>query len=221
MSKIEVILVDDHNIVRDGIKMLLLGNDEIEIVEEAGDSDELFKILATKKPNIILLDISLPKMSGIEIAKRISSSSEFSDIKIVILSSQTDEQSIIESLDAGAKGYLPKNTTRDELINTIIKVHEGEIYLNQTVSNILSKSYFSKKNQAESKAYKILNSLTQREVEIIRLFAEGNSYKEIANRLFISNRTVESHKNNIMNKLQLKSIVDLTKFAIKNGIIEL
>lgn len=221
MSKIKVILVDDHNIVRDGIKMLLLGIDNIEIIAEAGDGEELFEIIFANKPDIILLDIALPKMSGIEIAKKISSNNEFADIRIIILSSQTDEDSIINSLEAGVKGYLPKNTTRNELIKAIISVYEGEIYLNQTVSNVLSKSYFNKKQNTHKKQNRVLDSLTQREIEIVKLFAEGNSYKEIANKLFISNRTVESHKNNIMNKLQLKTIVDLTKFAIKNNIIKL
>ena len=221
MSRIKVILVDDHNIVRDGIKMLLLGIDNIEIIAEAGDGEELFEIIFANKPDIILLDIALPKMSGIEIAKKISSNNEFADIRIIILSSQTDEDSIINSLEAGVKGYLPKNTTRNELIKAIISVYDGEIYLNQTVSNVLSKSYFNKKQNTHKKQNRVLDSLTQREIEIVKLFAEGNSYKEIANKLFISNRTVESHKNNIMNKLQLKTIVDLTKFAIKNNIIKL
>jgi two-component system response regulator NreC len=133
----------------------------------------------------------------------------------------TQEEFIFNAIQAGAKGYLPKNTSKKELLEAIEAVHKGEEYFSQQISGIILKSYIKKAQNQEDESKKKEDLLSKREIEILKLFAEGVSNQEIADKLFISVRTVESHKNHIMQKLELKNTVDLVKFAIKNKIIEL
>ena len=217
MTKTKVILVDDHAIVRDGIKALI-SVEEIEVINEASSAAEFFSLLKIEHPDIAILDISLPDISGIEITKKLTA--EYPEIKVIILSMHLNEDFIFNAVKAGAMSYLPKNTNRKELITAIQKVANGEEYFNEPVSNIILKSYIKKvKSNTENEFGE--NTLSKRELEILKLFAEGKSNKEIADLLFISCRTVESHKNHIMQKLELKSTVELIKFAIKNNIIEI
>lgn len=218
MQKIKLILVDDHTIVRDGLKVLLMNVDDIEVIGEAENAKQLFELLLSKKPDVLIMDISLPDMTGIEITQKISN--EYQDIGVVMLTANISDESVFESLKAGAQGYLPKNASREELLDAIYNVYAGREYLSNSISNTVLKSFIfraRKGTKLEDKKEK----LTGREIEIIELFAEGLTYKEIADRLNISTRTVESHKNNIMEKLNLKTIVDLVKFAIKHGMVEL
>lgn len=220
MSKIKVLLVDDHQIVRDGIFALLIKEHDIEIVGEASNGDELFDKLKFIKPDIIILDISLPKMSGIEIAGILSK--DYPQIRIIVFSSYTDEETIFKSIRAGAKGFLPKDSMREDLVEAIKKVHQGFEYLSNKIPNTILMDYIKKAgNQEEKFNNSKLSSLTKREREILKLIADGLSYKEVGNELFISVRTVETHKNNILQKLELKSTIDLVKFAIKNDLIDL
>lgn len=212
MEKIKIYLVDDHAIVRDGIKAVIT-TDDIEVTGEASSGKEFFSILKISVPDIAILDIGLPDISGIEIAKRISA--EFPAIGVIILSMHLNEDFIFNAIKAGAMAYLPKNANKQELIQAIRSVANGEEYFSEPVSNIILKSYIKKaKNEDE-------HPLSKREFEILKLFAEGKTNREIADSLYISNRTVESHKNHIMQKLELKSTVELIKFALKNHIIEL
>jgi len=220
MSKIKVLLVDDHQIVRDGIFALLIKEHDIEIVGEASNGDELFEKLKFIKPDIIILDISLPKMSGIEIAGILAK--DYPEIRIIVFSSYTDEETIFKSIRAGAKGFLPKDSMREDLVEAIKKVNQGFEYLSDKIPNTILMDYIKKAGTQEEKFNNSkLSSLTKREREILKLIAEGMSYKEIGNELFISVRTVETHKNNILQKLELKSTIDLVKFAIKNDLIDL
>jgi DNA-binding NarL/FixJ family response regulator len=219
MEKIKVMLVDDHQIVRDGIKSLLTGGSNIEITGEASDSDELFSRLKVLKPDILVLDISLPKLSGIEITKIIVR--DYPKIKVLILSMYTNEDFIFNAIKAGAKGYLPKNTTRKELLEAIHEIYAGNEFFSEAVSNIILKSYIKKAKDDDEHSQKKEKTLTNREIEILKMVAEGWGNQEIADKLFISIRTVESHKNHIMQKLELKTTADLVKFAIKNKFIEL
>jgi len=219
MNTIKIIMVDDHQIVRDGIKALIIDDENIEIIGEASNSVELFKLLQDKNPDIILLDISLPEISGIEIAKRLTE--EYPSVKTLMLSMYMSEEFITNSIEAGAKGYLPKTTTQKELLDAINAIYKGGEFYNNTVSDILLKSYI-KKTQSKNKEEEAKSvNITKRELEILKLFAEGLTNKEIADKLFISIRTVESHKNNIMQKLELKTTVELVKYAIRNNIIEI
>jgi len=219
MEKIKIILVDDHQIVRDGIKSLLSESSEVEIIDEANNAVELFKILKEKVPDIILLDISLPGMSGIEVAKRIKV--DFPGIRILMLSMYTSEDFIFNALKSGVMGYLPKNTTRDELLTAINEISSGGEYFSKSISDTILKSYVNTAKHGGEITNDKLDNLTNREKEILHYVLEGNNNSNIANQLCISIRTVETHKSSIMRKLDLGSTVDLIKFAIKNNLIDL
>lgn len=219
MPNIKIMLVDDHQIVRDGIKALLESLENVQVIGEASNAKELLEKLKSCKPDIIVTDISMPDISGIELTKIINEKEEFSGIKVLILSMFTNEDFIFNAIKAGANGYLPKNTTRRELFEAVNTIYNGDEYFSESISNIILKSYVKKAQNEELTEKK--ESLSVRETEILKHFAQGLSNQEIADKLFISIRTVESHKNHIMQKLELKSTVDLIKFAIKNKIIEL
>ncbi len=219
MNKIKVVLVDDHQIVRDGIKSLLSDCIKIEIIGELQNAYELFKLLKTKTPDVILLDISLPKMSGIEVSKILSK--DFPKIKKIILSMYTSEDFIFNALKTGINGYLPKNTTRSELLLAIENVYNGTEYFSKTISDTILKSYVKSAKYGNKVSDDKLSNLTKREQEILLLVVEGINNPSIAEKLSISTRTVETHKTSIMKKLNLNSVVDLVKFAIKNNIIEI
>ncbi|MEI6820572.1 MAG: response regulator transcription factor [Bacteroidota bacterium] len=215
MKKIKVILVDDHNIVRDGLKILLMNLPDIEVIGEVATGADLFDLLKLKMPNVLLMDILLPKMSGIAITEKIRR--EFPDIKVIMLTASINDVSIIDSFKAGALGYLSKSIQREELIEAIKEVNNGNEYLAKAISETVLDNYKKAKDRTINQHYEI----TTRELQIIELFTEGLSYKEIADRLNISVRTVESHKNNIFEKLEINSIADLVKYAIRHGIINI
>ena len=218
-EKVKIIMVDDHQIVRDGIKALISDEPWIDIIGEASNHTELFALLNTLKPDMIMLDISMPEMSGIEIARQLTI--DRPEIKLLMLSMYMSEEFITNAIEAGAKGYLTKTTTQEEILNALKVINERGEFYSDSVSNILLKSFIKKTQNKVSDSKEQAIILTKRENEILKHFAEGLSNKEIADRLFISIRTVESHKNNIMQKLDLKSTVELIKYAIKNKIIEL
>lgn len=219
MDKIKIILVDDHQIVRDGLKALLSDSATIEIIGEAQSAYELFDLLKLQIPDLVLLDISLPTMSGIEVSKILSE--EFPQIKKLMLSMYTSEDFIFNSLKAGINGYLPKNTTRDELLQAINEVNNGNEYFSKNISDTILKSYVKSAKYGNNAPADKLKILTNREQEILFYVVEGMNNPSIANRLNISVRTVETHKASIMRKLDLNSTVDLVRFAIKNNIIEI
>lgn len=213
---INIILADDHQIVRDGIKSMLSGDFEIAIVAEAADGEQLFSILKSSVPDIVLLDISMPGMSGIEICRIIHENNP--EIKVIILSMYSDEEFVLQALRAGAFGYLPKNISRDELTKAIKLVFSGEQYISPLISSNWINSMLAK---AKNPDFNDINLLSKREIEILKLCAEGLTNKEISNRLFISGRTVESHKTHIMQKLDIKTAAGLTRFALKNNLTNL
>ncbi len=218
MDKIKVILVDDHNLVRDGIKSLITGEEDIEIIGEAGSFDELELIMKRGLPDILILDIALGDTSGIEIAEMYKD--KYPGISIMMLSMYMSDDFIFNSLRAGAKGYLPKNTSKKELLAAIRTIFSGSVFFSNEVSDIILKSYVNNANP-DSPREGSEEMLTKREKEVLTFFAEGKTNQEIADQLYISIRTVESHKNHIMQKLNLRTPVDLVKFAIKNKFIEL
>ncbi len=219
MEKIKIILVDDHQIVRDGIKALLIDSEDIDVISEAASYNELREKLKLQDPDIIVMDISLPEMSGLEITKLLTET--YPHLKVLILSMYTSEDFIFNAVKAGAKGYLPKNTTRIEIIEAIHAIYNNEEYYSESISSVMLRSYVQKAKTADEYAEKAKYKLSQREHEILKYFAEGLSNQEIADKLFISIRTVESHKNHVMQKLELKSTVELIKYSIKNKIIDI
>ena len=221
MTNIKIMLVDDHQIVRDGIKSLLESLDNVQIIGETSSAPELLLLLENYKPDIVITDISMPEMSGIELTKIINTDPKYIGINVLILSMYTSEDFIFNAIKAGAKGYLPKNISRKELFEAIHTIYKGEEYFSEQISNIILKSYIKKAKSEDKPEDKKEAALSVRETEILKMVAEGMSNPEIAEKLFISIRTVESHKNHIVQKLELKSTMDLIKFAIKNKIVEL
>lgn len=211
-QKIKIILADDHRIFRDGIISLLSDKKEIEIIDVASDGEELLEKLKHTIPDIIILDINMPKISGLEAAKKIKE--ETPCVKICILSMFTNQEFALNALNIGIDGFLPKDISKNELLDAIYAINKGEKYFNRLISENLLLSYV--KNQNEKK-----EELTSRELEILKLVAEGYSNKEVAANLSISNRTVECHKNNIMKKFNVNSTSELIIYAIKNKIIVL
>jgi DNA-binding NarL/FixJ family response regulator len=219
MNKIKVILVDDHQLVRDGIKSLISNSFGIEIVGEASSAAELFQQMKEVMPDVILMDISLPNMSGIEITRVLKK--DHPQIKVLILSMYTSEDFVFNAFKAGISGYLPKNTTRDELLKAIESVHNGDEYFSKSISDIILKSFVNSAKYGNHISGDKLELLTKRESEILKLVVEGYSNQQIADQLCISIRTMETHKTSILKKLNLNNTVDLVKFAIKNKIIEI
>ncbi len=214
--KIKIIIVDDHQIIRDGIEAMLLSEDKIEVIGTAHDYNALIKIPDYQKADLLILDIALPDKSGIEIARKFTE--KHKNIKILMLSANTDEEIIIESIKSGAKGFLHKDTSTEEFTEAIYSVCNGDEYFGEKLSKLIYKSYISHvKNKPKPSQIK----LSDREIEVIKLLSDGQSSKEIANKLFISPRTVESHKANILEKLELKNNIEIVKFAIKEGIVKL
>jgi DNA-binding NarL/FixJ family response regulator len=219
MVKIRLMIVDDHPVVVEGMKILLTGEEDIEYLGSASDSEELFNFLGETVPDVLLLDLVLPGISGIEIAKILAE--KYSMIKVVILSSVAEEESIVACLNAGARGYLTKDVPRDELIKAIKVISEGEEYLGESISRKVIISYFKRAKAGDMAVRPSVLELSDREKEVVGLISEGLTYKEVGEKLFISSRTVEAHRNNIMQKLELKTIADLIKYSIRQGITRL
>jgi DNA-binding NarL/FixJ family response regulator len=217
MDVIKVVIVDDHQIIRDGMNAMFLTSKSIKVIGEAADYDELMQLLQRQDPDVIILDIALPGKSGVEITKELREKKK--DIKILILSGNASEENIIDSIKAGANGFLPKDTSKDELIEAITLVYNNEEYFGSNMSKIIFKSYVNLVKTHKDGESGI--SLSEREIEIIKLLSDGLSSKEIGDKLFISSRTVESHKANILSKLNLKNCAEMIKYSIKQGIIKL
>ncbi|MCB0497159.1 MAG: response regulator transcription factor [Cyclobacteriaceae bacterium] len=217
MKPVKLCIVDDHSIVRDGLEAMLIGREDLQLIGSFSNGKELFAFIKNELPDVILLDISLNGMTGIEIARLVSE--QYESIKIIMLSALTDEVSITDSIKSGAKGFLPKDTSKDELIEGLKTVSEGKRYFGSGISETVFNGYVKgivSDNQTSTNPV-----LSGREVEIVKLFSEGLMYKEIADVLDISIKTVESHKVNIMKKLELKTTIDLVKYAIKEKLIDL
>ncbi len=215
MSKIKLIIVDDHQVIRDGIKLGLKFDKNIEVIGEAECYEELMGLLEKTTPDIIILDIGLPGKNGVEITEEISSK-----YKILIFSASDDAEMVVNAIQAGAKGFLQKKSFITEIDKAIHSIVNGEEYITEEISNKLLVEYINKKVDVKTPP-DLLNKLTKRELEIMKEIASGLSYKEIGEKLFISARTVETHKTHIMQKLNLKNLAELIKFAIKNKLIEI
>ncbi len=217
MIKTRVAIVDDHKIFREGIKALFIADPGIEFVAEAGTAYEFIGLLAHVQADIALIDIALPKVSGITLAKE--AREKFPSMQVIMLTSDKSEYCITGAIKAGARGYLHKDTSREEIKKAIEAVALGGEYFSQSISPSVFRSFVTNVRGAQSANGGF--SLSDREIEVVKLISEGLTYKEIAARLFISARTVESHKNNIFEKLRIKSIPELVKFSIQHNYISL
>lgn len=214
--RIRLLVVDDHAVVRSGLKMLLGGHGEMDIVGEAGSAAEALAETERLRPNVILMDIGLPDKTGIEATREIKA--KFPDVNIVALTIHEDEEYFFQMLDAGASGYVPKRAAPEELITAIRAAANGEVYLYPSLAKLLVQDYLNVERSAEENAS--LDGLTEREREVLTHLAEGASNREIASALVISPKTVERHRENIMRKLNLHSRAELVRYAIRKGIIK-
>jgi len=214
--KIRLLLVDDHAVVRSGLRMLLMSEEDMEIVGEAGNAAEALEAARLLKPDVILMDIGLPDMSGIEATREIRKQQP--DAAVVALTIHEDEEYFFKMLDAGARGYVPKRAAPEELITAIRAAAVNEVYIYPSLAKLLVRDYLSQDHSVEQS--KALDNLTDREQEVLTFLAEGKSNDEIAEALVISPKTVARHRENIMHKLNLHSRAELVRYAIRKGIIE-
>jgi DNA-binding NarL/FixJ family response regulator len=216
MGSIKVVLAEDHEVVRQGLKTLIEREIDLEVVGEASNGKEAIDLTGEKLPDIVLMDITMPRLNGFEATRRILES--FPDVKLLMLTAHDDKDYIFRSLEAGASGYLVKKTAADELIKAIHTVHGGGAYLGSSITKTVVEKI---KDQFEdSSKAGLFRDLTGREKEILQLIAEGHSTKEIADLLYISKNTVSTHRKNLMKKLDLHNVAQLTQYAIAKGLIE-
>jgi two-component system response regulator NreC len=213
---IRLMLVDDHEVVRSGLRMLLESETDVEIVGEFGTAGEVLKVVGQMKPQVVLMDIGLPDLSGIEAASEIKQLSP--ETAVVALTIHEDEEYFFKMLEAGASGYVPKRAAPEELLTAIRVAAAGEVYLYPSLAKYLVKDYLSQDQQTRTPEE--LNGLTAREQEVLAHLADGASNIEIGDTLGISPKTVARHRENIMRKLNLHSRTELVKYAIRKGIIE-
>jgi len=212
---IKVLIADDHQLFREGLVNLLSTASDIEVIAEAKDGNETTEKTVQLKPDVALIDIGMPGMNGIEATKILKK--EIPAVKIIAVSMHSDKQFVKGILEAGADGYLLKNCTYRQLIDAIYSVFSGKKYLSDEITGMVIKGYLEP-SDADSEGDV---ELSERENEILKLYAEGKSTREISEKLFISIKTVGTHKQHILEKLELKSNADMVKYAIKKGLIQL
>lgn len=214
---IKVLVVDDHQLFRQGLINMLSESPGIEVVAEATNGLEAIEKVSEFKPDIVLMDIGMPEQNGIEATKYIHRN--FDKSRVIALSMHADKHYIKTMLEAGASGYLFKNCTYNQLIEGITTVFQGKKYLDGEATEVLIQSYLGKEDSPEDLIKEA--KLSEREFEILKLLAEGKSTREVSEILFISVKTVGTHKQNLLEKLELRSTADLVKYALKKGIIHI
>jgi two-component system, NarL family, response regulator NreC len=215
MRKTRVLLADDHQLMRSGVRLMLEREPDITVVGEAGDGREAVALAKTLKPEVVVMDIGMPNLNGIEAALQMTQHNP--ELAVVMLSMHSDESYVLRALKAGARGYLLKDSAEADLIKAVHVVAGGKSFFSPAVSKVLLDDYVRKlKRSGAEDAYDLL---TQREREILQLIAEGKSNKDVANLLNLSVYTVESHRSNLMEKLNLKGVPELILYAVRKGII--
>jgi len=214
MKSIRVFLADDHTLVRAGIRNLLVGIRGIEVVGEAGDGQEALRLVDILRPDVVLLDVGMPGLNGLEVAARLATLD--SAIRVMILSMHVSEEYVLRALRAGCAGYLLKASAVSELEVAVRAVARGETYLSPAVSRPVVDDYVRRTGGAVDP----LQALTPRQREVLQLVAEGNSTKEIAHRLGLSPKTVETHRAQLMERLGVHDVPGLVRFAVRVGLVD-
>jgi DNA-binding NarL/FixJ family response regulator len=216
---IQVGVFDEHKLVQEGIKALLSGVSDIEVLLTADTKPALFKEMNSTPVHVLVLNIHVLSTKILNLIMQINIS--FPKVKTLVISVHNDEETILKTIKAGAKGFLARDTTKIELIEAVYTLRNGHDYYSNSITHLLLNRYITKIQNEGNENISNIKNLSTREIEIIKLWGNSQTNKEIADKLFISVRTVESHKNHIMLKLNLKTAVDLVKYAIKNSIIEI
>lgn len=217
--KTKVLIADDHQVVRDGLKNILLSTGNMTVISEAADGNEAIKMYDETKPDVVIMDISMPNMNGIEATKLIKDKDP--EARILILTMHDNQEYLNQVIRSGANGFVLKNTDKDELLDAVKTVAAGEKFFSKDISKMMIENYIrSAQDNEKTNAYKEI-PLTKREIEILKRIAEGHSNQEIATLLFISYNTVDTHRKNIMHKLSIKNTAGLVRYAIEKGLISL
>jgi DNA-binding NarL/FixJ family response regulator len=213
---LRILLADDHKITRQGLRSLLEKQQDMEVVAEAENGREAIRLAAEMAPDVVIMDITMPDMNGVEATRQILAKSP--DIKIIGLSMHSDTVFVTEMLKSGAAGYLIKDCAFEELVRAIRTVIENKVYLSPSISGVVVEDYIQRLSQTNFTGSDILSD---REREVLQLMAEGNSTKRIGVKLHISVKTVETHRRQIMSKLDIHTVAELTKYAIRKGLTSL
>jgi DNA-binding NarL/FixJ family response regulator len=214
-AKKKLFIVEDHRLFREGLKAMLSPNPEYEIIGEAEDGLEAIRLIRKLKPDLVLLDLSMPRMDGFSVMRDIKR--EMPDVKILVLSIHESDQYVLQAFESRADGYAIKDSTREELRAAIRCVLEGKTYISPGIAGSVLSCYLEGRRALAGKS--VLDVVTRREKEVLKLLAEGYQNKEIADLLCISVKTVEKHRSNIMSKLNLHNIAALAVYAYENGLI--
>jgi len=220
MKPIKVILVDDHSLVRAGIRSLIQNISGVEVIAEANNGRDAIRLIDELIPDLVLLDIAMPELNGLEVISRISKDNLIT--RVIILSMHTNEEYVVQALKAGAAGYLLKDSAPNELEIAVNAVMRGETYLSPAISKHVVDNYLRRISDVSAEKEKgpdIFKQLTSRQREILQLIAEGNSTKEIANKLNVSIKTVETHRMQLMDRIGIHDVAGLVRYAIRMGII--
>jgi len=213
MPAIRILLADDHELIRTGIRNLLGANKDFSIVGESGDGEETIRRVRELKPDVVVIDISMPKMSGIEVTKHLRE--KFPSVKVLVLTMHENVEYVYQIYKAGAGGYLLKNAGREEITSAIYAVARGEKFFSPKVSELMISEYMQQAERRDSPSSD--STLTKREEEVLRLIAKGLSNQKISTQLFISPRTVDTHRTNIMQKLDIHDAGNLVRYALEHG----
>jgi DNA-binding NarL/FixJ family response regulator len=215
-GRVKVLVVDDHEIVREGIRMVLATDPEIEVVGVASSGEEAIEKVRELEPDVVLMDIGMPGLSGFEATRRIRESHP--STQVVALTVHDSEGYVFQMLQAGATGYVVKRAPAEDVIMAVKRAHQGEAVLHPSVAKLLIKDYLARVAKGEETSF---DTLSEREREILKLIAEGKTNREIADTLFLSIKTVQAHRANLMRKLGMHDRTELVKYAIRKGIIGL
>ena len=215
MAKIRILITDDHTLIRRGITSLLNAQPDMEVVGEASNSEEALQAMSKEAPDIVLMDISMPGINGLEVTKSIRA--RFPQTRVLMLTMHDREDYLFQAMRAGAAGYILKGADVQDLLSAIRSVHAGEVYLYPTVTTKLLADYLRRVETGENRTS--YDGLTDREREVLRLIAQGKTTGEIAIVLFLSRHTVETHRDHIMQKLDLHRKAELIKYAIRKGLV--
>jgi len=215
MDKLRILIVDDHGVVRAGVRSLLESQTDVQVVGEASGGEDALEQVEKLRPQLVLMDIAMPGMSGIEATRRIKK--DYPDTRVLVLTMHDDEEFFFPVLRAGASGYVLKEAEPQDLLNAIRVVQQGQVFFSPAVAKVLLEGFVSTSAGPRDEKYR---TLTAREKEVLRLAATGQTNRQIAEALFLSARTVEKHRQGVMHKLELDKREDLTKYALRQGLID-
>ena len=210
---IKIFIADDHKIIRDGLRSLIARQKNLEVVGEACDGRTAVKLVRELTPHVVIMDIAMPDLNGLEATRKVVAADP--DVKVIALSMHSDRRYVSQMLKAGAKGYLLKECAFEELYRAIEAVVAGKVYLSPGIAGVVVEDYVKNEDNTESSCTGVLSA---REREVLQLISEGKTTKETALCLHLSAKTVESHRRNIMSKLDMHSLAELTKYAIREGV---